>query len=116
MDRLGFDVAHPDMERLARSGTILMCFGHTAAASSTVAPHKVDRHKESGPDGVVAFPRPTPRDCPARPLEVTYVGIIFGSRRPCDLRTGPLWLAALYGVTSTVGMWGGLNGVEQIGK
>jgi hypothetical protein len=27
---------------------------------------------------------------------------------------GPLWLAALYGGASTVGMGSGLNGIEQI--
>jgi hypothetical protein len=49
-----------------------------------------------------------------------YAGIVFGWRRPCDLRTGqsagPLWLAALYGVASNVGMWSGLNEVERIWK
>ena len=49
-----------------------------------------------------------------------YAGIVFDSRRPCDPRTGrsagPLWPAALYGVAPTVGMWGGVNGVERIWK
>jgi hypothetical protein len=83
-------------------------------------PHEVDGNEEPGADGVAAFPRPTSRDCPACQLEVTYAGIISGSRRPCGLTAGrsagALWLAAPYGVASTVGLWSGLHGVERIWK
>ena len=83
-------------------------------------PDEVDRHEEPGPDGAAACPRPTSRDCPACWLDVTYAGIVFDLQRPGDPRTGrsagPLWPVVLYGVASTIGMWGGVNGVEQIWK
>src|SRR5262245_16731657 len=80
----------------------------------------MDWYEAPDPDRVAAFHRPTSQVCPACPLAVTYAGLFFGSRRQCDPRAGrsagPLWLAALYGVASTVGMWSSLNGVERILK
>ena len=50
--------------------------------------HEVDRHEAPGPDSRAAIHRPTSRDFPACQLAVTYVGVVFGSRRPCYRTTG----------------------------